>query len=117
VPKRFGEAGWFHGGPEPGETGPAVIAGHVDSRQGPGVFFHLRNVRVGDVVTIRLKNRSTVRYRVNGMLRVPKNRFPTKRVYARTKQPTLRLITCAGKLNPATGHHPDNYIVFASIIR
>jgi hypothetical protein len=49
------------------------------------------------------------------MLRVPKDRFPTRRVYARTSQPTLRLVTCAGKLSPATGLHPDNYIVFATL--
>jgi hypothetical protein len=51
------------------------------------------------------------------MLRVSKSRFPTNLVYARTTRPTLRLITCAGKLDPATGHHPDNYIVFASLFR
>jgi hypothetical protein len=50
------------------------------------------------------------------MISVLESRFPTNRVYAQTKQPTLRLITCAGKLNPSTGHHPENYIVFASIV-
>ena len=117
VPKHFGETGWFRGGPEPGEPGAAVIVGHVASRSGPAVFYRLREVRVGQMVTIRLQGGSSVRYIVNSMVRVRKNRFPTNRVYARTKQPTLRLITCAGKLNLTTGHHPDNYIVFASILR
>jgi LPXTG-site transpeptidase (sortase) family protein len=117
VPTNFAHAGWFQGGPEPGETGPAVIVGHLASRRGPGVFYRLREVRVGELITIRLQDRSTVRYRVNSMVRVPKSGFPTKRVYAGTKQPTLRLITCAGNLNVATGRHPDNYIVFASLIR
>jgi LPXTG-site transpeptidase (sortase) family protein len=116
VPKNFGDTGWFRGGPEPGEPGAAVIVGHVASRRGPAVFYRLRDVPVGAVITIRLQDRSTVRYVVKSMVRVRKNRFPTSRVYARTKQPTLRLITCAGKLNLATGHHPDNYIVFASIV-
>jgi hypothetical protein len=49
------------------------------------------------------------------MLRVSKDRFPTKLVYARTAEPTLRVITCAGKLNRTTGHHSDNYIVFATL--
>jgi LPXTG-site transpeptidase (sortase) family protein len=117
VPRHFGDTGWFRGGPEPGEPGAAVIVGHVASRSGPAVFYRLREVRVGDMVTIRLQGGSTVRYVANSMVRVRKSRFPSNRVYARTKQPTLRLITCAGKLNLTTGRHPDNYIVFASIVR
>jgi sortase (surface protein transpeptidase) len=117
VPKNFANAGWFRPGPEPGEQGAAVVVGHLDSTRGPGVFYRLRALRTGDVITIHLQDRSTVRFVARSTVRVPKNRFPTKRVYARTKQPTLRLITCAGKLNPTTGHHPDNYIVFASIVR
>jgi LPXTG-site transpeptidase (sortase) family protein len=117
VPRNFGDTGWFRGGPEPGEPGAAVIVGHVASRQGPAVFYRLREVRVGEVITIRLQDRSIVRYVVNSMVRVRKSRFPTNRVYAKTKRPTLRLVTCAGKLNLSTGRHPDNYIVFASIVR
>jgi LPXTG-site transpeptidase (sortase) family protein len=117
VPRHFGDTGWFRGGPEPGEPGAAVIVGHVASRSGPAVFYRLREVRVGEMITVRLQGGSTVRYVVNSMVRVRKSRFPTSRVYARTKQPTLRLITCAGKLNLSTGRHPDNYIVFASIVR
>jgi LPXTG-site transpeptidase (sortase) family protein len=117
VPRRFGDTGWFRGGPEPGEPGAAVIVGHVASRSGPAVFYRLRDVRVGEKITIRLQGGSTVRYVVNSMVRVRKSRFPTSRVYARTKQPTLRLVTCAGKIDLSTGHHPDNYIVFASIVQ
>jgi LPXTG-site transpeptidase (sortase) family protein len=117
VPTNFANTGWFRPGPEPGETGAAVIVGHVASRRGPAVFYRLRGLRVGDVIRIRLQDQSIVRYVARSMIRVPKSRFPTKRVYARTKQPTLRLITCAGPLNPSTGHHPDNYIVFATNVR
>lgn len=117
VPKNLGEAGWFRPGPEPGEQGAAVIVGHLDSVQGPGVFYRLRELRAGDVITVQLQGGSKVRFVARSMLRVPKNHFPTRRVYARTPAPTLRLITCAGKLNPATGHHTDNYIVFASLVR
>ena len=117
VPKNFAETGWFRPGPEPGEQGAAVILGHVNSRSGPAVFSRLRELRVGAVISVRLQDGSTVKFVARSMLRVPKNRFPTKLVYARTRQPTLRLITCAGPLNWATGHHPDNYIVFATVAR
>jgi sortase (surface protein transpeptidase) len=117
VPTNFADTGWFQPGPEPGETGAAVIVGHVDSRRGPAVFYRLRELRIGQVINVHLQDRATVRFVVRSMTRVPKSRFPTKRVYARTRQPTLRLITCAGPLNRATGHHADNYIVFATIVR
>jgi sortase (surface protein transpeptidase) len=117
VPKNFAHTGWFRPGPEPGEQGAAVILGHFDSRSGPAVFFRLRELRAGDVIRVHPQDGSTVRFVARSMLRVAKNRFPTKRVYARTSQPTLRLVTCAGRLNASTGHHDDNYIVFASIRR
>ena len=117
VPKNLADTGWFALGPEPGEQGAAVVAGHLESLTGPGVFYRLRQLRVGQVITIRLQDGSAVRYVADSMIRVSKGRFPTNRVYAQTKQPTLRLITCVGKMNPSTGYHPDNFIVFASLVR
>jgi sortase (surface protein transpeptidase) len=116
VPSNLADTGWFRPGPEPGEQGPAVVVGHLAGRSGPGVFVRLRYLRPGKIITIHLRDRSTVRFVARSMIRVPKNRFPTSRVYGRTPQPTLRLITCAGTLSPVTGRHPDNYIVFASIL-
>ena len=115
VPRHLADAGWFRPGPEPGEVGPAVIVGHLNARSGQGVFSRLSQLRRGAVITVRLRNGTTVRFVARSMLRVSKSRFPTKLVYARTAKPTLRVITCAGKLNPATGHHTDNYIVFATL--
>jgi sortase (surface protein transpeptidase) len=113
VPNSFSEAGWFTGGPEPGEPGPAVIVGHVDSVDGPGVFYHLRALRRGDEIKVVLRNGWTIRYLVSSHLAAPKNDFPTKLVYAHTEKPTLRLITCDGQFDTSTGHYVDNYIVFA----
>jgi sortase (surface protein transpeptidase) len=115
VPQDFGDTGWFKGGPEPGERGAAVIVGHVDSRSGPAVFYRLRALRAGDSIWIRLRDGSSVRYVVTRGRSAPKNRFPTKLVYARTTQPTLRLVTCDGAFDTSTGHYVDNYIVFARL--
>ena len=116
VPTNLAETGWFRPGPEPGEQGAAVIVGHLAARSGPGVFLHLSQLRPGNVITIHVRGGATVRFVARSMIRVSKSRFPTRRVYAGTAKPTLRLITCAGKLDPVTGHHPDNYIVFASFL-
>lgn len=115
VPRSFSQAGWFRPGPEPGERGSAVILGHVDSRSGPGVFYHLRALRRGDRIRIVLRSRRSLQFVVTGATRVPKDRFPTNLVYARTPLPTLRLITCGGRFNSATRHYVDNYLVFARL--
>jgi hypothetical protein len=114
TPRGWGDAGWYKGGPEPGERGPAVIAGHVDSTSGPAVFYRLGQLRRGATVAIRRADRSMVRFRVEGVERWPKDRFPTRRVYRRTARSTLRLITCGGSFDTATGHYTDNVIVFAT---
>jgi sortase (surface protein transpeptidase) len=114
VPRQWGDTGWYTGGPEPGEQGPAVIAGHVDSTSGPAVFYRLGRLRRGASVDIRRADRSMVRFRVEGVERWPKDRFPTRRVYRRTARSTLRLITCGGSFDTATGHYRDNVIVYAT---
>ena len=117
VPKNFANAGWFQPGPEPGERGAAVVVGHLDSRAGPGVFYRLHQLPVGALIKVTVQGGRTVRFVARSMIRVPKSRFPTKNVYLHTGPPALRLVTCAGKLNWATGHHRDNYIVFATLAR
>jgi hypothetical protein len=62
-----------------------------------------------------LKNKRTLRFVVQSERSVPKKHFPTKLVYGRTKTPTLRLITCDGWFNHATGHYVDNRVVFAAL--
>ena len=117
VPRSFSVAGWFRAGAEPGEAGAAVIVGHIASSRGPGVFYRLSSLRRGALVTVVLANGSKVRFVVTGQKQVAKAHFPAKLVYRRTPDPTLRLITCGGRFNAATGHHVDNTIVFASVDR
>jgi len=117
VPTNRANAGWFKPGPEPGEVGAAVIVGHLATTGGPGVFARLSQLKRGGLIKVHVKGGSTLRFAATSTVRVAKSRFPTTRVYAKTAGPTLRLITCAGRFNPATGHHTDNYIVFATLVR
>src|SRR4029079_10704358 len=75
VPTSFSNAGWFRPGPEPGERGAAVIAGHVDSTAGPGVFYRLRALRTGDDITITVDGGSVVHFVVTATRQVAKTRF------------------------------------------
>ncbi|MET8151690.1 class F sortase [Actinoplanes sp. NPDC049668] len=114
VPGRADRAGWFAQGPRPGQPGPAVVLGHVDSRTGPGVFFGLARIRPGAVVHVDRADASTIEFRVTEVSRVPKSRFPTDLVYGPTLEPTLRLVTCGGGFDESRRSYRDNVIVFAT---
>jgi sortase (surface protein transpeptidase) len=116
VPDRTEVAGWYRHGPRPGQPGPAVILGHVDSRTGPGVFVDLRTVRRGALIRIDRADGTSVTFRVSTVSRVPKDRFPTDQVYAPTLDPTLRLVTCGGTFDQTRGSYRDNVIVFAELV-
>ncbi|HEY3504994.1 MAG TPA: class F sortase [Actinocatenispora sp.] len=116
-PRTFDHAGWWQAGPEPGERGPAVILGHVDSYRGPAVFFRLATMKVGDQVFVDRADGSTAVFADRRMERRPKKAFPTEEVYGDTPDAELRLITCGGRFDPATRSYLDNVIVFARRIR
>jgi hypothetical protein len=112
-PADFGQAGWYVGGPTPGDPGPAVIAGHVDSRAGPAIFFRLRDLRPGDTILVGRSDGRTARFRVAEVQRYPKNAFPTQRVYGPTPDRALRMITCGGSFDYARRSYRDNIVVYA----
>jgi LPXTG-site transpeptidase (sortase) family protein len=108
-------AGWYRLGPRPGERGPAVIVGHVDSRQGPAVFHRLGQLRQGDRIVVGRGSEAAVAFAVERVERVAKESLPVGRIWNRTSQPVLRLITCGGSFDRTTGHYRDNVIVYASL--
>jgi sortase (surface protein transpeptidase) len=114
-PTRWAVAGWYTPGTRPGDPGSAVILGHVDSKRGPAVFFRLRELRRGDMVTIRRADGSSVRFVVERTEQYLKDRFPTDEVYYPTLIPALRLVTCGGEFNATVGRYRSNVIVFATL--
>jgi sortase (surface protein transpeptidase) len=115
VPGDYGVAGWFTGGPVPGDTGPAVIAGHVDSRSGPAIFYRLGALRSGDTIRILRADGTTARFVAHSVDRYPKRAFPTQAVFGPEPDPVLRLITCGGRFDRARGSYVDNVIVTAHL--
>ena len=105
VPENPDQAGWWLGGPEPGELGPAVILGHVDSQEeGPAVFFHLRYMEAGDEIHIDRVDGSTITYVVDSTERHDKDEFPTEST-----------VTCGGDFDFDVRTYEENVIVFASL--
>lgn len=106
--------GWWRAGPEPGERGPSVIAGHVDSYRGPAVFYRLTELRPGDRISVARADGSAVTFTVYRIARHAKNAFPTGAVYGGTGDPQLRLVTCGGAFDSVQRRYLDNVIVFAA---
>jgi Sortase domain len=115
VPPSAFPAGWYTGGPTPGELGPAIIAGHIDMK-GPGVFYKLHDVKPGDQITVTRADGSKPVFRVTRVSQFPKDRFPTAQVYGNIDHAGLRLITCGGSYNSRTGHYEDNLVAFADLV-
>jgi hypothetical protein len=126
------QAGWYAGADprvpdgngdeiQPGEIGPAVIAGHVDgivngTKGHPGIFAELEKLTPGDKITIERNPQPPLEFVVTEVATYPKAQFPSERVYGRTDTPTLRLITCGGAFgNVRAGHYDSNVVVFAEL--
>jgi hypothetical protein len=112
-PSAWTEAGWYAEGTRPGDVGPAVIAGHVDSTLGPAVFYRLREMRPGDKILVTDVGGTVLTFVVSEVRSYPKDEFPTDTVYGPTALPELRLVTCTGDFDYVHHNYLDNLVVFA----
>jgi hypothetical protein len=110
-----GRAGWFDAGPRPGELGRAVIVSHVDTADGPALFYSLLALPRGSAVGVRDRRGALHRFAVVSRRQVRKSRFPAASVYGDSKRPMLVLITCGGPFSPDTGYR-DNVILYARAV-
>ncbi len=110
----FGDAGWYQLGPRPGAVGPAVIVAHVHGPAGDDVFARLHELRPGDRIGVR-RTDGAAAFIVDSVEQTPKEALPTDRIWNRTDEAALRLITCGGTPDPVTRMYPDNTIVYAHL--
>jgi LPXTG-site transpeptidase (sortase) family protein len=112
-PDNHNLAAWYDGSVRPGQDGSSVILGHVDTYQGPSVFYSIKNLRRGDAVDVVRADGGTAVFTVIGVEEVEKASFPTDSVYDNVAYPALRLITCGGPFDSAQGSYLDNIVVYA----
>jgi hypothetical protein len=110
------EAAWYKYSVTPGQVGTAVIEGHVDSYQGPAVFFRLGALRPGNHINVTLADGITAVFRVTGVREYAKAEYPANTIYAPAHYAALRVITCGGDFDGATGHYLSSVVVFASLV-
>jgi hypothetical protein len=109
------ETGWYEQGPTPGQFGPAIIVGHVDTKDKPAVFHRLNELKAGAKIEVTRRDRTVAIFEVNSVERFSKEQLPVDRVYNDFSRPSLRLITCGGRWVGGAVGYADNIIVFASL--
>lgn len=113
---KYNEAAWYKYSPTPGQVGPSVIEGHIDSAaEGPSVFFYLGALKPGNHIYIKLKDGTTAVFTVTAVRQYPKTSFPTSEVYGNTNFAALRLISCSGVFDHATKQYLSDTVVFAEL--
>ena len=115
VPEDPDKAGWFEPGTEPGNTGNSVIAGHVDSRTGPAVFYDLDKLEKGDEITVTDQNGKKKTYVVQKLESYPEKESPIGRIFGPTDEKRLNLITCTGEFVRDQGGHQDRLVVYSTL--
>jgi sortase (surface protein transpeptidase) len=114
VPSSTSVAGWYTGSPRPGAIGSSIIVGHIDSTSGPGVFHRLSTLAAGDKIYVKRADGTLAEFRVTSVQTYLKDHFPTQDVYGAVPDAELRLITCGGAFDAATGHYLSNIVVYAT---
>lgn len=117
VPADPQRVGWYSEGAAPGDPGPAVLVGHVDSFRGPGVFARIKSLHIGDLIKVRRADGSLVSFQVRLVRTYSKHSFPTRLVYVGDGRSSLRLVTCGGAFDPVSKHYLSNTVVFAALAR
>jgi LPXTG-site transpeptidase (sortase) family protein len=116
VPKNWDDAGWFAPGTRPGETGNAVIAGHLDSKTGTAAFWNLKKISIGDEVLVEDANGVTYHFQVKKIENYEEDSAPLKEIFGKTNGTHLNLITCGGKWNKKLGKYEERVVVYTEMM-
>ncbi|MEM9336484.1 MAG: class F sortase [Patescibacteria group bacterium] len=116
VPDGYEEVGWYQYSPTPGELGPSIILGHVDSVDGPAIFWSLGELEPGDTVDIEREDGSVATFEITELARYEQAGFPTQLVYGDIDHAGLRLITCSGTFDKGEQRYSHNLVVYGRLI-
>ncbi|CAM3876074.1 class F sortase [Alkalicoccus chagannorensis] len=116
VPEAAENIGWFEPGVKPGERGNAVLAGHVDSREGPAVFYDLDELEAGDEVHVDDEEGNTLTFQVTSVVQYDRREAPIEDIFGPSSRRQMNLITCTGTFNQAEGTHDDRLVVYTELV-
>jgi sortase (surface protein transpeptidase) len=115
MPSYPDKAGWYQYGPTPGELGPAVIVGHLDTWNDVAVFWRLHELKPGDEIDVSRADGTTAKFSVTANQQLPRDNFPTQQVYGNIDYAGIRLVTCGGAFNSQTMKYAENTVVYGKL--
>lgn len=116
VPDNGEDTGWFSPGFKPGQQGNAVIAGHVNDRSGPAVFYHLDKLKKGDLIEVTGESGETITFEMESAASYPYDDAPIQQIFGASSERSLQLITCTGEFDDDAGTHRERLVVTASAV-
>ncbi|HSD55881.1 MAG TPA: class F sortase, partial [Candidatus Saccharimonadales bacterium] len=109
--------GWYRFGPVPGAVGNAVLAGHLDIKGAPAIFWNLQNLKLGDVIEIKDEQAQTAKFKVVDTLAFKVDDAPLERIFGTTDQTNLNLITCSGVWHKDKRDYSERLVVFTQLLK
>ena len=109
-------AGWYALGAIPGQSGDALLVGHVDTAFGPAVFTRLPELSAGAEIVLDLDGVPPVTFILDAVRRHPAHLPAPIDVFHTDGPPRLHLVTCAGSFLRARGGYQDRLILSASLL-
>ncbi len=113
VPDDPKAVGWYQRGPRPGETGNAVLAGHLDTVETTAVFWNLRKLKVGDYIYTTDTNNKTISFKVVRMQAYFLNKAPMEEIFGPSNGAHLNLITCNGAWDSINHTYNQRLVVYS----
>ena len=107
------EIGWYRYGQAPGEIGSTLRAAHLSWNGTLGPFAELASVEPGDRINVQLSDGGSRTYEAVERNQYNKGELPADRIWTRSGNETLVLITCGGEFNPAIKRYYDNIVIYA----
>jgi sortase (surface protein transpeptidase) len=115
TPKNIYDTGWYKQSSIPGDAGAALIVGHVHGPIAPGVFYNIKNLVAGDIITVERGDSKALNFKV-----VKKDQVATDKIDMAAAltpvtagKPGLNIMTCGGKYNTAKNEYEDRITVYA----
>ncbi|MFF3610301.1 class F sortase [Streptomyces sp. NPDC002580] len=110
-----GVVGWYAAGARPGAAGTALMVGHVDTETRPAVFYRLSSVKPGDTVRVVRDDGRVAEFTVDDVQVLARDHFDARQAYGtrQSGRAELRLITCGGTFDKASGSYTANVVVSA----
>lgn len=116
VPQNSKNAAWYNVGPKPGAAGNAVISGHLDDKVGRAIFWRLRELKVGDTITVVDKAGTQRHFKVLEVAAYPYTKAPLNKIFGFDLEHDLNLITCTGRWNNSTHTYAQRLVVYTRLV-